>query len=145
MSLTYEELNTETRDFVNFTTKTYQLLVEKMKDGKYNKNIFHSSYRDVALLALYIASSFYNTKADEFYVWYGFSLEEVLEILNIPITKEEIDSQELNQKVAIDKFSRFVYGGINVNKKPSDITIDDVAMNLCNRACDNSEVIKKSL
>ena len=143
MSLTYEELNTETRDFVNFTTKTYQLLVEKMKDGKYNKNIFHSSYRDVALLALYIASSFYNTKADEFYVWYGFSLEEVLEILNIPITKEEIDSQELNQKVAIDKFSRFVYGGINVNKKPSDITIDDVAMNLCNRACDNSEVIKK--
>ena len=142
MSLTYDKLNAETRDFVNFTTKTYQLLVEKMKDGKYNKNILHS-YDDVALLALYIASSFYNTKADEFYVWYGFSLEEVLEILNIPITKEEIDSQELNQKVAIDKFSRFVYGGINVNKKPSDITIDDVAMNLCNRACDNSEVIKK--
>lgn len=143
MNLTYEELKAETRDFVNFTTKTYQLLVEKMKDGKYNKNIFRSSYRDVALLALYIASSFYKTKADEFYVWYGFSLEEVLEILNIPITKEEIDSQELNQKVAIDKFSRFVYGGINVNKKPSDITIDDVAMNLCNRACDNSEVIKR--
>ena len=55
MSLTYDKLNAETRDFVNFTTKTYQLLVEKMKDGKYNKNILHS-YDDVALLALYIAS-----------------------------------------------------------------------------------------
>lgn len=128
----YDGLNVDTRDYINFATKIYQLLLEKMKEGKHNKYIL-SSVDDVDTLALYIASSFYNTNIEKFYVGHGVSLDKVLKLLNITITKEEIDSQELDSRITMDRFARFVNDGVNANKKSSAITIDNVAMNLCNR------------
>ena len=128
----YDGLNVDTRDYINFATKIYQLLLEKMKEGKHNKYIL-SSVDDVDTLALYIASSFYNTNIEKFYVGHGVSLDKVLKLLNITITKEEIDSQKLDSRITMDRFARFVNDGVNANKKSSAITIDNVAMNLCNR------------
>ena len=133
----YDGLNADTRDYINFATKIYQLLLEKMKEGKHNKYIL-SSVDDVDTLALYIASSFYNTNIEKFYVGHGVSLDKVLKLLNITITKEEIDSQKLDSRITMDRFARFVNDGVNANKKSSAITIDNVAMNLCNREFNKS-------
>ncbi len=133
----YDGLNVDTRDYINFATKIYQLLLEKMKEGKHNKYIL-SSVDDADTLALYIASSFYNTNIEKFYVGHGVSLDKVLKLLNITITKEEIDSQELDSRITMDRFARFVNDGVNANKKSSAITIDNVAMNLCNREFNKS-------
>lgn len=133
----YDRLNVDTRDYINFATKIYQLLLEKMKEGKHNKYIL-SSVDDADTLALYIASSFYNTNVEKFYAGYGVSLDKVLKLLNITITKEEIDSQELDSRITMDRFARFVNDGVNANKKSSAITIDNVAMNLCNREFNKS-------
>lgn len=137
----YDGLNADTRDYINFATKIYQLLLEKMKEGKHNKYIL-SSVDDVDTLALYIASSFYNTNVEKFYAGHGVSLEKVLKLLNITITKEEIDSQELDSRITMDRFARFVNDGVNANKKSSAITIDNVAMNLCNREFNKSMVME---
>lgn len=133
----YDGLNVDTRDYINFATKIYQLLLEKMKEGKHNKYIL-SSVDDADTLALYIASSFYNTNIEKFYVGHGVSLDRVLKLLNITITKEEIDSQKLDSRITMDRFARFVNDGVNANKKSSAITIDNVAMNLCNREFNKS-------
>ena len=133
----YDGLNVDTRDYINFATKIYQLLLEKMKEGKHNKYIL-SGEDDADTLALYIASSFYNTNVEKFYVGYGVSLDKVLKLLNITITKEEIDSQKLDSRITMDRFARFVNDGVNANKKSSAITIDNVAMNLCNREFNKS-------
>lgn len=133
----YDGLNVDTRDYINFATKIYQLLLEKMKEEKHNKYIL-SSVDDADTLALYIASSFYNTNIEKFYVGHGVSLDKVLKLLNITITKEEIDSQELDSRITMDRFARFVNDGVNANKKSSAITIDNVAMNLCNREFNKS-------
>lgn len=137
----YDGLNVDTRDYINFATKIYQLLLEKMKEGKHNKYIL-SSVDDADTLALYIASSFYNTNIEKFYVGHGVSLDRVLKLLNITITKEEIDSQKLDSRITMDRFARFVNDGVNANKKSSAITIDNVAMNLCNRGFNKSMVME---
>lgn len=137
----YDGLNVDTRDYINFATKIYQLLLEKMKEGKHNKYIL-SSVDDADTLALYIASSFYNTNIEKFYAGHGVSLDRVLKLLNITITKEEIDSQKLDSRITMDRFARFVNDGVNANKKSSAITIDNVAMNLCNRGFNKSMVME---
>ena len=137
----YDGLNVDTRDYINFATKIYQLLLEKMKEGKHNKYIL-SSVDDADTLALYIASSFYNTNVEKFYAGYGVSLDKVLKLLNITITKEEIDSQKLDSRITMDRFARFVNDGVNANKKSSAITIDNVVMNLCNREFNKSMVME---
>ena len=137
----YDGLNVDTRDYINFATKIYQLLLEKMKEGKHNKYIL-SGEDDVDTLALYIASSFYNTNVEKFYAGYGVSLDKVLKLLNITITKEEIDSQELDSRITMDRFARFVNDGVNASKKSSAITIDNVAMNFCNREFNKSMVME---
>ena len=137
----YDGLNVDTRDYINFATKIYQLLLEKMKEGKHNKYIL-SSVDDADTLALYIASSFYNTNVEKFYAGHGVSLDKVLKLLNITITKEEIDSQELDSRITMDRFARFVNDGVNASKKSSAITIDNVAMNLCNREFNKSMVME---
>lgn len=137
----YDGLNVDTRDYINFATKTYQLLLEKMKEEKHNKYIL-SNADDADTLALYIASSFYNTNIEKFYVGHGVSLDKVLKLLNITITKEEIDSQKIDSRITMDRFARFVNDGVNANKNSSAITIDNVAMNLCNRGFNKSMVME---
>ena len=137
----YASLNADTKEFINFSTKIYQLLLEKMQDRKHNTNIL-SCEDDADTLALYIASSFYNTDIEKFYVGHGVTLEKVLKLLNLQITKEEIEKVKLNSKLTIDRFKRFVVSGVNSNRKSDNVKVNDVARNLCNREFNKSMIME---
>lgn len=137
----YKELKRDTKDFVNFTTQTYQLLLKKMQEGKHNQEILNCE-DDADTLALYIASHFYNTDFETFYADNGVTFEKVMKLLNMSISREEIEQEKLNQKVAVDRFKRFVTSGVNSNKRSENVLINDVAHNLCNRSFNNSMIME---
>lgn len=137
----YKDLRRDTKDFINLTTKTYQLLLKKMQEGKHNSEILNCS-DDADTLALYIASHFYNTTFERFYVEHGVTFDKVMSLLGISITKEEIEQEELNQKTVVDIFKRFVTSGVNTNKRPENISVDNVAYNLCNRDFNRSMIME---
>lgn len=137
----YANLSVETKEFVNLATKIYQLILEKMQERKHNSDIL-SSEDDADTLALYIASSFYNTQIEQFYSGHGVTLDKVLKLLNLSITKEEISKVKLNSRLTIDRFKRFVTGGVNSRKSPDKVKVDDVARNLCSREFNKSTVME---
>lgn len=137
----YKELRRDTKDFINLTTQTYQLLLKKMQTGKHNTEILNCE-DDADTLALYIASHFYNTDFEQFYVAHGVTFEKVMELLGLTITREEIEQEELNQKIVVDRFKRFVLSGVNSNSRPERILVNDVANNLCNRDFNRSMIME---
>ena len=137
----YKDLRRDTKDFVNLTTKTYQLLLKKMQEGKHNTDILNCE-DDADTLALYIASHFYNTDFEKFYVAHGVTFDKVMQLLGLKITREEIEQEELNQKIAVDRFKRFVTSGVNTNKRAENISVNDVAYNLCNRDFNKSMIME---
>ncbi len=137
----YKELRRDTKDFINLTTRIYQVILKKMQEGKHNKEILICE-DDADTLALYIASHFYNTDFEVFYADHGVTFEKVMKLLGISITREEIEQEELNQKLVVDKFKRFVLTGVNSNKRPENISINDVAYNLCNRDFNKSMIME---
>lgn len=137
----YAELSKETRDFMEFTAKTYVLLLEKMKEKKHNLEILIDE-DDADTLALYIASCYYGLDVSEFFKDYGITLDKVLELLNLSITKEEIEAMKLNQRILVDRYKRFVYEGVNKNKSVKTIRITDIAHNLCSRDFNRSMIME---
>ena len=135
----YKNLSHDTRVFIEFTAKTYQLLLEKMKTNTHNKELL-SGEDDADTLALYIANCYFHGDVDRFFQMYGVTLQKVLELLNISISKEEIEKVQLNQKILVERFHRFVYEGINQSK--TNITINDIVMNLCNRDFNQSMIME---
>lgn len=137
----YKELKRDTKDFINFATQTYQLLLKKMAEGKHNTDILNCE-NDADTLALYIASHFYNTDFETFYVEHGVTFDKVMKLLGITITKEEIEKETLNQKLVVDVFKNFVTSGVNVNKRKDTIVINDIVRNLCNRDFNKSMIME---
>ncbi len=137
----YAELSKESGDFIEFTTKTYLLLLEKMKEKNHNAEILVDE-DDADTLALFIASCYYKLDVSEFFGDYGISLEKVFELLNLQVTKEEIEAMKLNQKVLVDRYKRFVYEGVNRNRSAKIIRITDIAHNLCNREFNRSMIME---
>ena len=137
----YANLSVETKEFINLATKIYQIILEKMQERKHNSDIL-SCEDDADTLALYIASSFYNTQIEQFYNAHGVTLDKVLNLLNLSISKEEISKVKLNSRLTIDRFKRFVTGGVNSRKSPDKVKVDDVARNLCSREFNKSTVME---
>lgn len=137
----YEGLPRETRDFADFTAKTYLLILEKMKEQKHNSRILFDE-NDADTLALYIATCYYDGDVCNFFEDYGITLEKVLQLLNLSITKEEIEQTELEEKTLVDRFKRFVYEGVNRNRAAKNIHINDIAHNLCNREFNRSMIME---
>lgn len=137
----YEGLSKETIDFLEFATKAYILLLTKMEQRLHNKEILFQE-DDADTLALYIANCYYHGKINEFYLDYGVSLQKVLKLVGIELNKEEIESTELNSKVLVERFKRFVYEGENKDKKPSQINIENISYNLCNRTFNKSMIME---
>lgn len=137
----YANLSVETKEFINLATKIYQLILEKMQERKHNSDIL-SCDDDADTLALYIASSFYNTQIEQFYNGHGVTLDKVLKLLNLSITKEEIVKVKLNSRLTIDRFKRFVTGGVNSRKNADKVKVEDVARNLCNREFNKSTLME---
>lgn len=137
----YKDLRKDTKEFISFTTKAYQLLLKKMQCETHNKELLNCE-DDADTLALYIASHYFNTDFEKFYVDYGVTFEKVMQLLNLSITKEEIDKEELNKRTVVDRLGRFVMSGVNSDKKQGDIYINDVAYNLCSRDFNKSMIME---
>lgn len=137
----YENLSRETREFTEFTARTYILLLQKMKDNKHNSRLLYAE-DDADTLALLIANYYYDGDVSFFFKDYGITLEKILALLNLSITKDEIEAVELNQKILVDRYKRFVYGGVNSNKNAKNIKISDISNNLCNREFNRSTIME---
>lgn len=137
----YADLSKDVRDFIEFTAKIFQCLIKKMQEDKHNKKLLYRE-DDADTLALLIASYYYDGDVCEYFKDYGITLEMILKLLNIEVTREEIDHCELDQKLLVDKYKRFVYEGVNKNQKAKNIKVEDVIHNLCNRDFNKSIIIE---
>lgn len=137
----YSDLTKETREFIDFTAKAYILLLQKMKENKHNSKLLFSE-DDADTLALFITTYYFDGDVSEFFKDYGITLEKVLNLLNIAITKKEIDAIELDQKILVDRYKRFLYEGVNRNRSLKNLTINDIAHNLCNRDFNRSMIME---
>ena len=128
----YKDVPKKTRDFIEFAGKTYVLLLEKMSEKKHNDKILATD-NDATLLALYIASHYFNGKISTFFNNSTASFDKVLKLLKINITKEEIESKQIERNTLVQQYRKYVYEGENRNKSSHKITIDDICYNMCNR------------
>lgn len=137
----YGDLSKEAREFADFTAKVYLLLLQKMKDNKHNSKLLFAE-DDADTLALLIATYYFDGDVSEFFKDYGITLDKLLALLNITLTKDEIEAVELNQKVLVDRYRRFFYEGVNRGKGAKSLTINDIAHNLCNRNFNRSIIME---
>lgn len=137
----YENLPRETREFAEFTARTYLLLLQKMKENKHNSELLYAD-DDADTLALLIASYYYDADVSSFFKDYGITLEKILTLLNLSLTKDEIEKVELNQKILVDRYKRFVYEGVNRSKDAKTIKVNDISNNLCNREFNRSIIME---
>lgn len=128
----YKEVPKKTRDFIEFAGKTYALILDKMNEKKHNDKILATN-NDAAVLALYIASHFFNGKISTFFTNSGASYEKVLKLLKISITKEEIESKPVERHILVEQYKKYVYEGENNGKSSNCISIDDICFNMCKR------------
>ncbi len=135
----YELLGKDEREFMQFVTKTYMLILKKMKEGKHNQDVLLSE-NDADTLSLLLASYYYNLDISIFFKDNGIDIEDILSFLKLEITKEEILSMELDVELMIDKFERFVTKGVNTDT--SKITMNTIAYNLCNREFNSSMIVE---
>lgn len=138
----YNDLPRETKEFANFTAKIYILLLQKMKTNKHNTKLLFGE-DDADTLALLIATYYYNGDVSEFFKDYGITLDKILKLLNISLNKKEIEDVSLNQKILVDRYKRFFYDGINRNKNSNNLTINDIAHNLCSREFNRSMIMEE--
>ena len=137
----YKDAPKKTRDFMEFACKTYSLILTKMQENKHNNKIL-ATEQDAAILSLYIASNFFNGKVSEFFNDNGVSFIKVMKLLNIDIKKEEIEKTQVDRKVLLDRFKRFVYEGENRNSSASKIGITEICYNMCNRDFNQSMLLE---
>lgn len=137
----YSDISKDTKEFIIFASKVYQVLLKKVKDNKYNEELLAKD-EDFITLSIYISSHFYNTKLEEFFNYHNVSFDKVMSLINITITKEEIEQEVLDKNILLEKFKKFIYNGKNNNKNKESVSINDVSLNICNRAFTNSMIIE---
>ena len=137
----YKDLNKDVKDYMQFTAKTYKLILNKMKENKHDKNILKCE-DDADTLALLIASYYFNCNVAEFYKSYGIQIDKVLKLIGLNITKEDIINTPLDERILVNKFNRFVVEGNNKDMSKSGITINDIALNLCSRDFNKSSIME---
>ena len=137
----YKELKGETREFINFASKAYVLILDKMKSNKHNSFILGGP-DDADTLSLYIASHFYGSELEDYYVEHGVTFDKVMSLLGLSITREEIENVPLDSKVTVDIFKRFVDGGVNQNRKHDSIEVKDIVKNLYKRDFNRSMIME---
>ena len=137
----YKDAPKKTRDFMEFACKTYSLLLTKMQENKHNDKIL-ATEQDAAILSLYITSNFFNGKISEFFNDNGVSFIKVMKLLNIDIKKEEIEKTQVDRKVLLERFKRFVYEGENRNSSANKIGINEICYNMCSRDFNQSMLLE---
>ncbi len=137
----YKDLKYETQEFIELTVKIYELLLKKMQEGKHNKDILLDE-DDADTLALFIASYYVNGSVSNFFKGHGITLDNVLKLINITISKEEIDAMKVDGNILTSRFKRFVFDGNNHGQLRERITIQSIILNLCNRDFNRSVIME---
>ena len=137
----FKGLRGDTKEYLEFATKAYSLILEKMKDNQHN-NFVLDKEDDVDTLALFIASYYFDLDVARFYESYGITLEDIFKFLKLDITKEEIENRPLSKKLLVDKFDRFARTGVNSNVELIKVTPTDLNHNLCNREFNRSTIME---
>ncbi len=138
----YFSLSSESRELIEASTKIYSYLMNSLKLNKVNTD-YLSCEDDADTLALLIASYYYDTDVAKYFIDHGVTLDKISNLLGIDLSKNSIFSMPLNKKILTDKYKRFIQSGNNENKKPSELTINDVSYNLCNRLFNKSVILEK--
>lgn len=128
----YKDVPKKTRDFLEFTGKTYTYLLEKMNENKHNGELLTTEV-DAAVLSLYIANYFFKGKVSIFFEDNGVKFEDILKLLKIEFNKDEIDKRVVDKALLVDKFKSLVYEGENRSVSSNKISFDDICKNLCKR------------
>ena len=137
----YSNISKDTKEFIIFTSKVYQTLLKKKKENKYNQEFLRED-NDFVTLAIYIASHFYNADLEEFFNYHNVTFDKVMALVNITITREEIEKETLDKAILLEKFKKFIYDGKNNNKNKENVSINDVSLNICHRSFTSSMIIE---
>jgi len=137
----YNNLSKETIDFMDFTVRIYSILLEQMQEEKLNKD-YVKTEDDIDTLALCIANYYYHSEVSKFFQANGITLQKILVLLNIEISREKIEEYPVNPKILRNRFHRFVKDGVNKDKSSEKIRINDVIENLCNREFNRSMIME---
>lgn len=136
----YSDLSMQVREFINFTAKAYIYILNKMRHYCINKK-FVSTEDDADTLALYIASHYFDGDVDLFFTNQGVSFEKVLKLLELKITKKDIEDTPLDVTALVERFKRYVYEGVNSHNNSKNLTIKDIVHNLCNKKFNCSSIM----
>ncbi len=137
----YNGLTIDVKNYIEFTCKTYTLLKEKVKEGNYNKALIRGE-DDLDTLALLIATYYFNADVTKFYNANGVTLPKVYKLIGITLTKDEIENSYVDGSTLVNKFNRFVREGNNRGKYESNIDINSIAFNLCDREFNKSMILE---
>ncbi len=137
----YENLTKDSKDFIEFTCKVYQLILKQMDKNTHNSDILVDK-DDADTLALYISNCYYKGEVNEFFLEYGVTLDKVLKLLKLDIKKEDILNTRLDTKILIERFERFISEGVNYNTKRSDVTPSKIIFNLCDKNFNKSMIME---
>lgn len=138
----YKDLPYETREFIELTVKIYELLLKRMQEGKHNKDILLDE-DDADTLALFIASYYVKGSVSTFFEGNGITLEDVLKLVNITLSKEEIEAMKVDGDILMSRFKRFVFDGTNHGQLRERIKIQGIILNLCNRDFNRSIIMEQ--
>ncbi len=137
----YKDFRKEIIEFIEFTTKIYTILMNRINSAKCNKELLKCE-DDADTLALLIASYYYKADISVFYQDNGISLDNILKLLNIELTQEEIEATPIDKRVLTSRFKRFIYEGVNRNASSKNITVNTICHNLCNREFNRSTIME---
>ncbi len=137
----YSRTNRNTRSFLETSCKVYSILLRKMEEGKHNYTIL-TDEDDADTLSLLIASYIFNTDVCKFYTNHGITIEQILDYVGIDITIDDIEREEINEKLLISRFQRFAVDGVNKDKESKKATINEISYNLCNREFNKTTIME---
>lgn len=140
----YNDLSNETREFIGFSNKTYQLIKKKMLENKHNTDLLFND-ADVTVLSLYIANCYFDGNINKYFTEYGnVTLDKVLKLINIDISKEEIESIEIDNEQMIESYEDIIYDGENCSLESDEIDKNRICLNICDCDFTESLILKNS-
>ena len=129
----FEKFNTDTREFIIYTSKIYSILYEHYKNGLLNEDIVKNA-DDLIILSILISSYSFDNKLSSYFKDNNVTLSNIYSLLGInEITEEEINNRPKDD-ISILRFHNLVYVISSPNK-------DKIVNYILNKKNTNSNVV----
>lgn len=132
----YGSLKVSTKDYLNETSKIYQIL--KKYIGTHE---LLNTDDDICCLTLLISSYYNDGILCDYFIDNGIEFDDILGLLNISITEDEIKNTLVDKNIVMSKFKRFVDEGNNKGSLLSYMYPSDIEKNLCSKEFNRSTII----